>query len=83
MGSSEPKQVDVGTGEYAAAAQRYLGDEQGGPIMDSFPADVVTYRIAITPTSANILDSKPDSRVPFRADSISWLGCGVRLSTAA
>ena len=51
--------------------------------MDSFPADVVTYRIAITPTSANILDSKPDSRVPFRADSNSGLGCDMRLSTAA
>jgi Pyridoxamine 5'-phosphate oxidase len=55
-GVASVKQVNGVPAEYAAAARRYLGDEQGGAIVDSFPLDVVTYRIAVTPTWANILD---------------------------
>lgn len=53
-------------------------------MMDSFPTDVVTYRIAITPPPRPTFSTRnPISRVPFRADSNSWLGCGMRPSTAA
>ena len=81
MGSSEPKQVDVGTGEYAAADQRYLGDEQGGPIMDSFPADVVTYRIAITPPRPTFSTRNPIPECLSELTAIAGWGatCGCRL----
>ena len=55
-GVASVKQVNGVPAEYAAAARRYMGDEQGGAMVDSVPVDVVTYRIAVTPTWANILD---------------------------
>lgn len=42
--------------EYAAAAKRYFGDEQGQAWVDQFPSDVQMWRIAVTPTWANVLD---------------------------
>ena len=55
--------------EYAAAARRYLGDEQGRAIVDSFPPDVVTFRIAVTPTWANILDFETRFPSAFPAET--------------
>jgi hypothetical protein len=48
--------VDGVVPEYAAAARRYFGDEQGQAWVDQFPSDVQMWRIAVTPTWANVLD---------------------------
>lgn len=48
--------------EYAAAAERYLGAEQGKAWVAQFPADVEMWRIAVTPTWANIIDF--ETRLP-------------------
>ena len=44
--------------EYAAAAKRYFGDEQGAAWVDQLPADAVMARIAVRPTWAGVLDFK-------------------------
>ena len=48
--------VDGVVPEYAAAAKRYFGAEQGQAWVDQFPSDVQMWRIAVTPTWANVLD---------------------------
>ena len=42
--------------EYAQAAKRYFGDEQGAAWCAQFPADVPMTRIAVTPEHVTILD---------------------------
>jgi Pyridoxamine 5'-phosphate oxidase len=53
--------------EYAAAAKRYLGDDQGQAWVDQFPPDAELWRIAITPTWANVLDF--ETRFPSALDA--------------
>ena len=52
-------QVEIHDGvvpEYAAAATRYFGPEQGAAWVDQLPTDVKMARIAIRPTWAAVLD---------------------------
>jgi hypothetical protein len=42
--------------EYARAAQRYFGDEQGAAWVGQFPDDVRMTRIAVRPTWVGVLD---------------------------
>ncbi|HEX4906416.1 MAG TPA: pyridoxamine 5'-phosphate oxidase family protein [Acidimicrobiales bacterium] len=44
--------------EYAAAAKRYFGDEQGEAWVAQLPADGVMARVAVRPTWAGLLDFK-------------------------
>ena len=44
--------------EYAAAAKRYFGDEQGAAWLDQLPPDAVMARIAVRPTWSGVLDFK-------------------------
>ncbi len=55
-GTAAVTHVDGVVAEYAAAAKRYFGDEQGQAWVDQFPSDVQMWRIAVTPTWANVLD---------------------------
>jgi hypothetical protein len=55
-GTATVERVDGLAPEYAAAAKRYFGDDQGQAWVDQFPTDVQTWRIAVTPTWANVLD---------------------------
>jgi hypothetical protein len=55
-GTAGVTHVDGLTPEYTAAARRYLGTEQGQAWVDSFPPDMQMWRIAVTPTWANVLD---------------------------
>jgi Pyridoxamine 5'-phosphate oxidase len=55
-GTASVERVDGVVPEYAAAARRYFGDEQGQAWVDQFPSDVQMWRIGVTPTWANVLD---------------------------
>jgi Pyridoxamine 5'-phosphate oxidase len=55
-GTATVERVDGIAPEYAAAAKRYFGDDQGQAWVDQFPTDVQMWRIAVTPTWANVLD---------------------------
>jgi hypothetical protein len=55
-GTATVERVDGLAPEYAAAAKRYFGDDQGQAWVDQFSTDVQTWRIAVTPTWANVLD---------------------------
>jgi hypothetical protein len=55
-GTAAVSRVDGVVPEYAAAAKRYFGDEQGQAWVDQFPYDLQMWRIAVTPTWANVLD---------------------------
>ena len=55
-GTATVEHVDGVVPEYAAAAKRYFGDEQGQAWVDQFPTDLQMWRIAVTPTWANVLD---------------------------
>ncbi len=55
-GTASVEQVDGVVPEYAEAAKRYFGDEQGRAWVDQFPPGTQMWRIAVTPTWANVLD---------------------------
>ena len=55
-GTASVERVDGVVPEYAAAARRYFGEEQGTAWVAQFPADMQMWRIAVTPTWANVLD---------------------------
>jgi hypothetical protein len=55
-GSAEVELIDGVVPEYAAAARRYFGEQQGQAWVDQFPPDTQMWRIAVTPAWANILD---------------------------
>ena len=55
-GTATVERVDGVVPEYAAAAKRYFGDEQGQAWVDQFPSDVQMWRIGVTPAWANVLD---------------------------
>ena len=55
-GTASVERVDGVVPEYAAAAKRYFGEEQGKAWVEQFPPDMQMWRIAVTPTWANVLD---------------------------
>ena len=55
-GTAAVSLVDGVTAEYAAAAKRYFGDEQGEAWVAQFSPDTQMWRIAVTPTWANVID---------------------------
>ena len=55
-GTAAVSLVDGVTSEYAAAAKRYFGDELGEAWVAQFPPDTQMWRIAVTPTWANVID---------------------------
>ena len=55
-GSVEVSQVRGVVDEYAKAAARYLGAEQGAAYVASLPADVPMARIAVRPDAVVVLD---------------------------
>jgi hypothetical protein len=55
-GSAEVELIDGVVPEYAAAARRYFGEQQGKAWVDQFPPGTQMWRIAVTPAWANILD---------------------------
>lgn len=55
-GTARRELVDGVVPEYAEAAKRYFGEEQGQAWVDQFPPDMKMWRIAVTPTWANVLD---------------------------
>ena len=55
-GTAQIEDVEGVTREYAAATRRYFGDELGQAWVDQFPAGYRMWRIAVTPTWANVLD---------------------------
>ncbi len=55
-GTASVERVDGVVPEYAAAAKRYFGEDQGRAWVEQFPSDVQMWRIAVTPTWANVLD---------------------------
>jgi hypothetical protein len=55
-GTASVERVDGVFPEYAAAAKRYLGEEGGQAWVDQLPADVELWRVAVTPTWANVID---------------------------
>ena len=55
-GTAQVERIDGVVPEYAASAERYFGDEQGRAWVAQFPSDVQMWRIAVTPTWANVLD---------------------------
>jgi pyridoxamine 5'-phosphate oxidase-like protein len=55
-GTARVEHVEGVIPEYAAAAKRYFGDEQGQAWVDQFPPGMEMWRIAVTPTWANVLD---------------------------
>jgi hypothetical protein len=55
-GTASVTHVDGVIPEYATAAKRYFGDEQGKAWVDQFPPDMQMWRIAVTPTWVNVLD---------------------------
>jgi hypothetical protein len=55
-GTATVELVDGVVPEYGAAAKRYFGEEQGQAWVDQLPSDVKMWRIAVTPTWANVLD---------------------------
>lgn len=55
-GTASVERVDGVVPEYAAAARRYFGEERGTAWVEQFPPDMQMWRIAVTPTWANVLD---------------------------
>jgi len=55
-GTAQVSSVEGVLPEYAAAARRYFGDDQGQAWIDRLPSDSRMWRIAVTPTWANVLD---------------------------
>jgi hypothetical protein len=55
-GTATVEQVDGVVAEYAEAAKRYFGEAPGQAWVDQFPPDMQMWRIAVTPTWANVLD---------------------------
>jgi Pyridoxamine 5'-phosphate oxidase len=55
-GTARVERVDGVPPEYALASRRYFGEEQGQAWVDQFPPDAEMWRIAVTPTWANVLD---------------------------
>ena len=55
-GTASVEHLDGIVPEYAAAAKRYFGDDQGQAWVDQLPPDMQMWRIAVTPTWANVLD---------------------------
>lgn len=55
-GTANVERVDGVVPEYAAAAKRYFGEQQGTAWVEQFPPDMQMWRIAVTPTWANVLD---------------------------
>ena len=55
-GTASVERVDGVVPEYALAAKRYFGEEQGKAWVEQFPPDMQMWRIAVTPTWANVLD---------------------------
>ena len=55
-GSARVTTVDGIVEEYALAARRYFGDEQGQAWVDGMPEDVSMVRIALRPEHVTILD---------------------------
>ena len=61
-GVARVSQVDGVAPEYAKAAIRYFGEEQGRAWVMQFPADMQMWRIAVRPDRVTILDF--ESRFP-------------------
>jgi hypothetical protein len=61
-GVASVSQVDGVAPEYAKAAIRYFGEEQGSAWVSQFPVDMQMWRIAVRPDRVTILDF--ESRFP-------------------
>jgi Pyridoxamine 5'-phosphate oxidase len=61
-GVASVSQIDGVAPEYAMAAIRYFGEEQGRAWVSQFPADMQMWRIAVRPDRVTILDF--ESRFP-------------------
>jgi hypothetical protein len=55
-GTASVTQVEGVVPEYAAAAQRYFGPDQGAAWVAQLPADMRMWRIAVRPEAVRILD---------------------------
>ena len=61
-GTANVERVDGVVPEYAAAAKRYFGEQQGTAWVEQFPPDMQMWRIAVTPPGQTCSTSKPASR---------------------
>jgi len=66
-GTVSRREVDGVVPEYALAATRYFGEEQGRAWCDQLPAGMRMHRIAVRPTRVSILDF--ETRLPSALSS--------------